>query len=112
VGLTSYGWSGRMMEFGGLRNLPNPVRAGDLVAHGILPVPLDRDCTVLSPETLVWTDSGLRPRLWAGGAALPLKYVRGRWVIAGRSRPIGVHVVKGLKSLSKRAGALFGSGKK
>ena len=112
VGLTSYGWSGRMMEFGGLRDLPNPVRAADLIAHGILPIPLNRDATVLSPESLVWTDNGLRPRLWAGGAALPVQYVRGRWIIAGRNWPMGVRVKKGLKSLSKRAGKLFGSEKK
>jgi hypothetical protein len=112
VGLTAFGWSGRMMEFGGLRDLPNPVRAADLMAHGILPIPLDRDATVLSPESLVWTGNQLRPRLWAGGAALPVRYVRGRWILAGRSRPIGVHVVKGLKTLSRRAGELFGSGRK
>jgi hypothetical protein len=111
VGLTSFGWSGRLLEFGGLRDLPNPIRVADLIAHGILPVPLDRDATVLSPESLVWTNHWLRPRFWSGRAILPLQYTRGRWVIVGSSRPIGAQVVKGLKSLSRRAGMMLGVGR-
>lgn len=111
VGLTSFGWSGRLLEFGGLRDLPNPVKVSELIAQGILPVPLDRDATVLPPETMVWTGNWLRPRLWAGSAILPVQYVRGRWTTLGRNRPIGAHVVKRLKSLSRRAGMLFGVGR-
>jgi len=84
VGLSAYGWSGRFLEFGGLRNLPDPVRAEQLLAKGILPVVLDRDATVVPPEASIITNGWVSPRLWAGRPVLPVKYEEGRWISPGR----------------------------
>lgn len=84
VGLTAFGWSGRLLEFGGIRDLPDPVSVADLLARGIHPVPLDRDATVLAPTVLVKTNGWLRPRLWAGQAVLPVEYKNGEWVALGK----------------------------
>ena len=84
VGLSHYGWSGRFLEFNGLRDLPDPVSVRDLRAGGIVAVPLDRNAEVLPPETPIVTKGWLRPRLWGGQPVLPVQWEDGQWVALGR----------------------------
>lgn len=84
VGLTAYGWSGRFLEFGRLRQLPDPVSAAELIAQGIRPVTLDRDATILPPETMIVTSGWVSPRLWAGQPVLPVRFENGNWCAPGR----------------------------
>jgi hypothetical protein len=85
VGLSVHGWSGRFLEFGGLRDLPDPVRAEQLITHGILPVSLDRDASVLPPDVLITTNGWISPRLWAGRPVLPVTFADGSWVAPGKA---------------------------
>jgi hypothetical protein len=76
VGLTSQGWSGRLIEYEPhLRSFANPVRVADLEQAGIAVVSVDRDAPVPAPSHLVDTQQWLRPRLWGGRAALPVQQV-------------------------------------
>jgi hypothetical protein len=84
VGLSAYGWSGRFLEFGKLRELPDPVRADQLITHGILPVAMDRDATVLPPEVWITTNGWVSPRLWAGRPVLPVQLHEGRWTVPSK----------------------------
>lgn len=84
VGLTHYGWSGRFLEFNGIRDLADPVDVAALRARGIVPVPLDRNAEVLPPETPIVTNGWLRPRLWGGHPVLPVQWEDGHWVALGR----------------------------
>ena len=87
VGLTFRGWSGRFIEFGGLRDVPEQVRAGALAARGIRVVSLDRDAAVPGEADVVNTGGWLRPRLWGGGAVLPvLPRAEHLWESIGRKR--------------------------
>jgi len=63
VGLTISGWSGRFIEFGDLRNLPEAVSVAKLNDMGIEVVSMERDATVPAPDDLVFTNGWLRPRL-------------------------------------------------
>ena len=72
VGLTHRGWSGRYVEYRGLRQIPREVAVGDLRERGIRVVALDRDATVPRDEDLVCHDGWLRPRLLGGGPVLPV----------------------------------------
>jgi hypothetical protein len=73
VGLTLYGWSGRFIEFGGLRNFGRFVRVADLEAHGIRVLCIDRNALVPGPEDMVDTQDWLRPRLWGDHPVLPVE---------------------------------------
>lgn len=73
VGLTISGWSGRFIEFNGLRDFDTVVRVADLEARGIRVLSVDRNALVTGPEDMVDTRNWLRPRLWAGGAVLPVE---------------------------------------
>ena len=73
VGLTAAGWSGRFIEFSGLRDMPNQIRVGELEGKGIRVVSLDRDAVVPGEMDVVDTRGWLRPRLWGGAAALPVQ---------------------------------------
>lgn len=84
VGLSAYGWSGRFLEFGALRKLPDPIRVDQLLANGILPVVLDRDATVIPPDASIATNGWVSPRLWAGRAVLTVKFEEGRWISVGK----------------------------
>src|SRR5512136_688478 len=55
VGLTASGWSGRFIEFGGLRNFAEIISVAELECHGIRVVSLDRNALVPSSEDLVHT---------------------------------------------------------
>lgn len=66
VGLTSQGWSGRFIELGRLRNIPESVDVGTLEQLGIQVISLDRDAQVPGPFDMVENGGWLRPRLLAG----------------------------------------------
>jgi len=66
VGLTMLGWSGRFIECGRLRDLPEAVSAGDLEIFGIRVMGAGRDSMALSPDDLIHTGGSLRPKLIAG----------------------------------------------
>jgi hypothetical protein len=72
VGLTAYGWGGRFIEFGRLRDFPEKVRISDLEQLGIAVVSIEQDARVPSSQDVVDTKGWLRPRLWGGGPVLPI----------------------------------------
>jgi tRNA(Ile2) C34 agmatinyltransferase TiaS len=85
VGLTAYGWGGRFIEYGRLRDFPNEVLVADLERAGISVVTVDRDALVVPPGDLVRTNDWLRPRLWGGRPVLPVaSQRRGIWESLGR----------------------------
>ncbi len=71
VGLTAYGWCGRLIEYGRLRDFPDEVYVSDLEKEAIIVVSVDRDAPVPVPEDVVHTNGWLRPRLLGGKAVLP-----------------------------------------
>jgi hypothetical protein len=88
VGLTAYGWSGRFIEFGGLREFPSAVSVEALNRAGIHVVSIDRDAHVLASGDIVETSGWLRPHLWAGQPVLPVMPAdSGRWASLGGKRP-------------------------
>jgi hypothetical protein len=90
VGLTAYGWSGRFIEFGKLRDLPEMVRVSELERLNILAVSLDRDGQVPAPGDLVHTKGWLRPRLWGNRPILPvIPRGNGIWESLGDKRGNG-----------------------
>ncbi len=90
VGLTAHGWSGRFIEFGRLRDLPEGVRVSELERQGILAVSLDRDGQVPAPEDTVHTKGWLRPRLWGSRPILPVvPRGNGIWESLGEKRRHG-----------------------
>lgn len=72
VGLTAYGWCGRLIEYGRLRDFPAIVSVLELENAGIMVVSVDRDAQAPAPEDLINTNGWLRPRLWGGKAVLPV----------------------------------------
>jgi len=72
VGLTSQGWSGRFIEFGRLRDIPETVSVGTLEQLGIHVISLDRDAQVPGPTDIVENKGWLRPRLLGGRPVLPV----------------------------------------
>jgi hypothetical protein len=87
VGLTAAGWSGRFIECRGLRDFPDRVRVAELEAQGIRVVSLDRDAVVPGGGETVDTHGWLRPRLWGGGAVLPVQRgQQGFWESIGTKR--------------------------
>jgi len=74
VGSTAYGWSGRLIEFGRLRDFPQNVSVADLEKSGMIVVSIDRDGHVPSSEDIVDTKRWLRPRYWGGKAVLPVNF--------------------------------------
>ena len=86
--MTISGWSGRFIEFNGLRDSDNVVRVADLEAKGIRVLSIDRNALVTGSEDMVDTRNWLRPRLWAGGAVLPVESCgRGKWrSISGKDK--------------------------
>ncbi len=84
VGLTLSGWSGRFIEFGGLRQFDSNIRVGDLEAHGIRVLSIDRNAMVPGFDDSIDTQGWLRPRLWGGGPVLPVESVGfGSWKSVG-----------------------------
>ena len=72
VGLTLSGWSGRFIEFNGLRGFETTVKVADLEAHGIRVLSIDRNALVCGADDWVDTRDWLRPRLWGGRPVLPV----------------------------------------
>jgi hypothetical protein len=72
VGLTSQGWSGRFIELGRLRNIPESVDVGTLEQLGIQVISLDRDAQVPGPFDIVENGGWLRPRLLGACPVLPV----------------------------------------
>lgn len=87
VGLTAFGWSGRFIEYGKLRHIPDPVQVADLESRSIMVVSLDRDGHIPAPNDLVNTKGWLRPRLWGGWPVLPVTPAGpGMWESMGGKR--------------------------
>lgn len=87
VGLTASGWSGRFIEFAGLRRFPEMVAVSELEKYGIVVISLDRDAMIPDPEDIIYTKGWLRPRLWGKKPILPVLY-RGEntWESVGEKR--------------------------
>ncbi|MFY9397418.1 MAG: hypothetical protein WAR22_03555 [Desulfomonilia bacterium] len=89
AGLCAYGRSGRFIEYGRLRDIPSVVSVSELEAKGIMVISVDRDATALGPHDMIDTQGWLRPRLWDGGALLPVRRNDGQgWkpLLAGKNR--------------------------
>ena len=87
VGLTASGWSGRFIEYGGLRGFPDPVRVAELERSNMMVVSMERDATVPGGGDLVYTRGWLRPRLWGDKAVVPVTPVgEGVWESLGEKR--------------------------
>jgi tRNA(Ile2) C34 agmatinyltransferase TiaS len=86
VGLTAAGWSGRFIEFNGLRDVPDRVRVRELEQRGIRVVSLDRDAVVPGGADVIDTQGWLRPRLWGGEAVLPVQMREDHWESLGGKR--------------------------
>lgn len=87
VGLTASGWSGRFIEFSGLRNFADLLTVAALAQKGIRVISLDRDACCPRPEDEVNTKGWLRPRLWGYEAVLPVTPVGpGQWESLGEKR--------------------------
>ena len=87
VGLTAYGWSGRLIGYRDLRELPRIVTVRTLGEHGIIVISVDRDARVPAPDDEIDTRGWLRPRLLGGRAVLPVA-AKGphRWESLGKKR--------------------------
>ena len=87
VGLTAYGWSGRLIGYKGLREFSPVVTVRDLATFGIQVISLDRDARIPAPDDMIDTSGWLRPRLLAGRPVLPVAE-KGphHWESLGRKR--------------------------
>ncbi|HEY3317742.1 MAG TPA: hypothetical protein VGK50_04910 [Coriobacteriia bacterium] len=72
VGLSAWGWAGRLVEFGRLREWPADVAVRELEAAGILVLPVERNVATPKLDDVVRTNGWLRPNLWGGRAAVPI----------------------------------------
>ena len=87
VGLTASGWSGRFIEYGRLRNLPDVLAVSDLERSAMKVVSVDRDARVPAPGDVVHTKGWLRPRLWGGRAVVLVSPLgEGVWESVGEKR--------------------------
>lgn len=87
VGLTKYGWCGRFIEYGQLRELPSHLTVRDLMETGIQVVSTDRDPLIPQPEDVVTDANWIRPSLWAGRPVLQVRNVEhGVWTPAHGKR--------------------------
>lgn len=87
VGLSASGWSGRFIEYGRLRNLPEVLAVSDLEEAGMLVASVDRDAKVPAPDDAVRTKGWLRPRLWGGRAVVLVAPAgEGVWESLGEKR--------------------------
>lgn len=76
VGLTASGWAGRFIEFGRLREFPDPVSVSELEQKRIRVVSLEKNANGPSPEDQVITNGWLRPRLMGGQPVVMVKHIR------------------------------------
>jgi len=81
IGLTLSGWSGRFIEFSGLRNFPQQVTTRQLYQKGIMVLPIDRNAIPPGPDDIIDTRCWLRPRLWGFQPVLPVQQINDRsWI--------------------------------
>ncbi len=87
VGLTASGWAGRFIEFGRLREFPDPVTVSELEQKQIRVMSLEKNANQPSPEDRVMTHGWLRPRLIGGYPVVMVKHIQeGVWeIVSGRS---------------------------
>ncbi|WP_247648319.1 hypothetical protein [Pseudodesulfovibrio sp. zrk46] len=87
VGLTKFGWCGRFIEYGRLRDLGESMHVRDLMDAGIRVVSVDRDPLVPLLGDQVVNAGWIRPSLWAGHPTLQLRLVEyGIWEPAHSKR--------------------------
>ncbi len=87
VGLTRYGWCGRFIEYGRLRELGDPLTVADLQQSGIRALSVDRDPAVPLPDDTVHTGNWLRPALMAGEPVLLVRRDGDAWrAVHGKQR--------------------------
>ncbi len=90
IGLTASGWSGRFIEYGRLRDFPDPIPVSELEYAKIRVVSIDRDACVPARDDLVYTKGWLRPRLLGDRAVLMVARKNGgTWESIGGKRKKG-----------------------
>jgi hypothetical protein len=88
VGLTADGYSGRFIEFQGLRRLSEVLSVADIRNAGIHVFSTDREAQLVFDDDTVYTNGWLRPRLWGGEPLLPVSpRAKNEWETMGRKRP-------------------------
>ena len=84
VGLTLSGWSGRFVEFGGLRDYSETIEVQQFEENGIKVLSIDRNALVPWHDHKVETLGWVRPRLWGGAPVLPVVNVdAATWRVVG-----------------------------
>lgn len=87
VGLTKFGWCGRFIEYGRLRELPSSLHVNDLTEIGIAVVSVDRDPLVPLPSDTITNAGWIRPSLWGGQPVLQVHHAeQGVWTPAHTKR--------------------------
>ncbi len=87
AGLTAWGWSGRFIEFGRLRDHPDVMTVAAVEGADIMPLPVERNVVSPCPQDSIDTIGWLRPRLWGGRACLPIsKTGEGTWRALGKEK--------------------------
>ncbi|WP_320009361.1 hypothetical protein [Maridesulfovibrio sp.] len=90
VGLTVYGWCGRFIEYGRLRELGRDLHVQDLFEAGIDVISTDRDPLVPLPGDEIRNATWIRPSLWGGRPVLQVKRIDyGVWEPAHGKRKKG-----------------------
>ncbi|MDY0087919.1 MAG: hypothetical protein RBS78_05160 [Coriobacteriia bacterium] len=90
VGLTAWGWSGRYIEYGALREYPEQVDVARLLAEGMHVLPIDRNVVSPKMSDTVDTAGWLRPRLWGGRPCVPVTLRSpGEWLAIGKQHAGG-----------------------
>ncbi len=90
IGLTKFGWCGRFIEYGKLRDLSSSLHVYDLYDAGIQVVSVDRDPLVPLLGDLVQSATWIRPSLWGGRPVLQVQNIsHGVWEPAHGKRKKG-----------------------
>jgi len=85
-GLTAHGWSGRFVEYGGLRDYGAATTVRELEDAGMMVLPIDRNVVSPRDDDVVETGGWLRPRLWGGRPCVPVTLLSpGRWFALGKA---------------------------
>ncbi|MGE4194330.1 MAG: hypothetical protein AB7E51_13135 [Pseudodesulfovibrio sp.] len=109
VGLTRYGWCGRFIEYGRLRELPASLTVRDLLDTGIEVVSVDRDPLVPQAGDSVLDAAWIRPSLWGGRPVLQVRSLGlGVWEPAHSKRGKGAGHGPGLRKDAVRTPGIAG----
>jgi len=85
VGLTWWGWSGRFVEYKGLRDFAAEVTVAKLQDAGMYVLPVNRNVVFPKPTDRVRTGDWLRPVLWGGRPCVPVSLLEtGVWGAIGK----------------------------